>query len=89
MVNTIPIIRDPKMNHTDGSKKSVNASRAGRMRKRAWTTPMVMLVTPMGTTSVTHQVAAKKKSAKAAFPSLLSRKASPMGSTASGGEGAK
>jgi hypothetical protein len=46
--------------------------------------PMARLVTPMGTTSNTHQVPASKKTAIAPLPSLLSSKCLPMGSMASG-----
>ncbi len=85
LVKTIPKTSEPKMNQTDGSMKSVNATRAGRIRKSAWTTPMAMLVTPIGITSVTHQVAARKKSASAAFPSRVRGKAWPCGSRAGSG----
>ena len=88
-VKTIPNISEPKMNQTDGSMKSVKAVRVGRMKSNAWTTAIVMLVTPIGTTSVTHQVAARRKRASAALPSLESAKASPCGSTAGPGVGAK
>ncbi len=77
------------MNQTDGSMKSVNAVRAGRIRKMAWITPMAMAVTPMGMTSVIHQVAAKRKRPRAIFPSGVSGNASPVGSTAGPGFGAK
>jgi hypothetical protein len=41
LVKTMPMIREPKMNSTEGSMKSLKAALAGRMKNRAWTTPMV------------------------------------------------
>ena len=77
----MPITIEPKMNHTDGWKNSLKASSApligccspttmmsGRIRNSAWTTAMVMLVTPIGTTSKTHQTAASRNSPRAALP---------------------
>ena len=86
-VKTMPMTRDPKMNHTDGSMKSVNAVRAGRIRNRAWTVPIATAVTPMGTTSETHQVRASRKRPSEALPSRESAKCLPAGSTASGHAG--
>ena len=67
LVKTMPITSEPKMNHTEGSMKSVKATRGSRIRNRAWITPIRMLVTPMGMTSKTHQVAARKNRARAAL----------------------
>ena len=75
------------MNQTDGSMKSVNAVFAGRIRNSACTTPMAIAVTPMGTTSNTHQIRASMNRPMAALPSRLSTKCSPAGSTASGHRG--
>jgi hypothetical protein len=93
----MPITTEPKMNHTEGWKNSLNASSApwiglgsptsitsGRIRNSAWTTAMVMLVTPIGTTSNTHHTAASRNIPSAAFPWALSWKASPVGSMAAG-----
>ena len=87
-VNTIPITSEPKMNHTEGSMKSVKATFGSRMRKSACTTPMAIAVTPMGITSKIHHVAARRKRASEAFPSRESENAFPSGSIASahGGE---
>ena len=60
-VNTMPMTREAKMNQTDGTMKSEKASLAGRTRKSAWRMPIMMLVTPMGTTSKTHQMPASRK----------------------------
>lgn len=86
-VKTMPIISEPKMNQTDGSMKSVKAWRAGRIKNTAWTAPMAMAVIPMGTTSVIHQVAARRNSARAALPSWLKTKAFPSGLIAGSQEG--
>ena len=75
---------EPKMKSTLGSMKSLKASLAGRTKKSTCKTPMVRLVTPMGTTSNTHQVAASKKTAKEPFPSGDKAKAFPLGSIAGG-----
>ena len=63
---------------------NLNATFAGLIMKRACITPIRMLVMPIGTTSKTHQVPARRKSAIAAFPSFESGKCVPSGSTASG-----
>jgi len=89
LVKTIPKMSEPMMNHTDGSMKSVKASRAGRMRNRAWTTAIAMPVTPIGMTSDTHQVAARRNRPSAALPSRVSANEAPRGSTAGSGTGAK
>ena len=73
-MNTIPITSEPMMNQTDGSMKSPKATFAGRMSSRAWTTPMAMAVTPMGTTSKTHQTRARPKRAIEALPSRVRAK---------------
>ena len=88
LVNTSPMTTDAKINMTDGSIKSVKATFAGRIKKRACNTPIARLVIPMGTTSKTHQVPASRNIAKAPFPSRVKVKRSPIGSTASahGGE---
>ena len=80
LVKTMPNMSDPRMNQTEGSKKSVNATLAGRMRRIAWMTPIAMLVTPMGTTSLIHQAAAKRKRAMAAWPSGVRGNSRPWGS---------
>jgi len=77
------------MNQTDESMKSVKATRAGRIKNSACMTPMTIAVTPIGTTSVTHQVAAKRNNASAALPSRVKIERSPLGSTASGQAGEK
>ncbi len=84
MVKTRPIMIEAKMKSTEGSMKSLKATLAGRMRNRAWSTPMARLVTPMGTTSKTHQVPASRKTARAPLASRLSSKCLPLGSMASG-----
>ena len=56
---------DPKINQTDGSIKSLNAIFAGRIKKIACRTPIVILVAPIGITSNVHHVAANTKSANA------------------------
>ena len=45
--------------------KSLKATLAGLIRKRACNTPIVILVTPIGTTSNIHQVLASKNTANA------------------------
>ena len=84
MVNTRPITIEAKMNMTEGSMKSLKATLAGRIRNRACSTPIIRLVTPMGTTSKTHQVPASRKIASAPLPSRVSSKCLPTGSMASG-----
>ena len=84
-----PINREPKMNHTEGSMKSVIATRGSRISQRDWNTAMAMAVTPTGTTSKTHQMPAKRNRPRAACPSLESAMDWPAGSTVSGKEGAK
>ena len=69
--------------------KSVNALLAGRIKNNTWSTPMVKLVTPMGMTSVIHQVAARRKIAMAPLPATVRVKVLPSGSTASGQRGEK
>ena len=69
LVNTRPMTIDPIMNQTDGSIKSVNATREFLIKNSDWTTAMVILVTPMGITSNIHHVAARKNNPSAAFPS--------------------
>jgi len=49
-VNARPTTTEAKMNITDGSIKSLNASFAERIAKMAWKTPIAMAVTPIGTT---------------------------------------
>ena len=83
-VKTRPITTEAKMNRTDGSMKSLNASSGVRIKNRAWSTPIAMLVTPMGSTSNTHQVPASMNTANAPLASRLRGKCLPMGSTASG-----
>jgi hypothetical protein len=67
--------------------KSVKAVLAGLMKNRTCITPMARLVTPMGTTSDIHQVAASRKMAMAPLPWTLREKDFPVGSTASGHSG--
>jgi len=67
LVKTSPITVDEKMNMTEGPIKSLKATLAGRIRYRAWSTPMARLVTPMGTTSKTHQAPANRNTANAPF----------------------
>ena len=74
LVNTSPIMIEAKINMTEGTIKSVKASRAGRIRNMACRTPMARLVTPMGTTSKTHQVAASRNTAMAPLASRAQRK---------------
>ena len=69
--------------------KSVNAFCAGRIKNRTCKTPMVKLVTPMGTTSKTHQVPPRRNTASAPLASLLKIKCFPVGSIASGHGGEK
>ena len=72
------------MNITDGSIKSLKVFFAGRIKNKHCTTPIVKLVTPIGTTSKTHQIPANRNKAKAAFPSLVRVNCSPLGSIALG-----
>jgi len=83
LVKTMPMASDPKMNQTDGSRKSVKTVRGARIMNSTWMTATMMLVTPIGITSNTHQVAVRRNSPSAAFPSRVSGKDSPLGSTAS------
>ena len=85
----MPMTIEPKMNHTEGSMKSLKATLGSRMRNNAWTTAMSTLVTPIGTTSKTHQREAKRNNPIAALPSGERGKALPAGSMASGQEGEK
>ena len=80
---------EPKMNMTDGSMKSRKASLAGRIRNKAWNTPMAMAVTPMGITSNTHQMPAIRNRPMAALPCGERWKSLPAGSMASGQAGMK
>lgn len=80
---------EPKMNITEGSMKSRKASLAGRIRKRAWNTPIAMAVMPTGMTSKTHQMPAIRNNPMAALPWGLREKTLPAGSMASGQSGMK
>ena len=59
------------------------------MKNSAWMMPIMIEVTPIGTTSVTHQVAASPNRAMASCPRLPSTNTLPLGSTASGHVGQK
>ena len=83
----MPMTTEPKMNSTDGSMKSLKAAAGLRMRNRAWRVPINRLVTPMGTTSKIHQVAATANTARAPLAWVLRTKCSPLGSMASGQAG--
>ena len=83
-VNTRPITTEAKINSTEGSMKSLKATFAGLIRKSACRMPIARLVTPIGTTSKTHQVPARRKTASAPLASLERAKCFPSGSIASG-----
>ena len=62
------------MNMTEGAIISLKAASAGRIRNTACIRPINSEVTPMGTTSKTHQVPAKRNMARAPLPSVVSLK---------------
>ena len=82
-----PISRLPKMKKTEGSMKSVMASRGARISHRACTTAMARPVTPAGRTSKIHHTPASMNRPMAALPSWLRAAVRPAGSTASGRAG--
>ena len=86
-VKAVPMTTDPKMNHTEGSKKSRSASLAGRIMNSTWNRPMAMAVMPMGMTSKIHHTPAIKNSPMDILPAQVSVKTFPAGSLASGKPG--
>ena len=86
-VKAVPMTTEPKMNHTEGSKKSRRASLAGRIMNSTWKRPMAMAVMPMGMTSKIHQTPAMRNRPMDILPSQESWKTLPAGSLASGRPG--